>query len=197
MGFREENLNVVLAELLCERGLNALGEVILKKSGRRTEPDVLLLLNGVRIVIEGKKSGMWDQLVSKCVERVDNNVCDLCVMVEYPDIRAEKLTLTQSDIKQILLRSSFDIGFISYLDRVTLGKPPPQPEKYQNVNFDDLITYLMAAYNRVVREDIVEPVVRKMDEVLSEFASKTASLVDLERLKEALELREKEGEEVE
>jgi len=74
MSLREENLNVVLAELLAERGLNALGEVILKKRGRRTEPDVLLLLNGVRIVVEGKKPGMWDQLVSKRVERVDDNV---------------------------------------------------------------------------------------------------------------------------
>ena len=74
MSLREENLNVVLAELLAERGVNALGEVILKKRGRRTEPDVLLLLNGVRIVVEGKKPGMWDQLVSKRVERVDDNV---------------------------------------------------------------------------------------------------------------------------
>jgi len=197
MSLREENLNVVLAELLAERGLNALGEVILKKRGRKAEPDVLLLLNGVRIVIEGKKPGIWDQLVSKCVERVDNNVCDLCVMVEYADIRADRLTLTQSDIKQTLLKSRFNIGFISYLDRATLGKPPPQPEKYQNVDFDDLITYLMAAYNRVVREDIIEPVVRKMDEVLSEFANKTAPLVDIERLKEALELREKEDEDAE
>jgi len=197
MSFREENLNVVLAELLAERGLNALGEVILKKRGKRTEPDVLLLLNGVRIVIEGKKLGMWGQLVSKCVERVDDNVCDLCVMVEYADIRSEKLTLTQSDIKQMLLKSRFNIGFVSYLDRATLGKPSSQPEKYENVSFDDLITYLMAAYNRVVREDIIEPVVRRMDEVLSEFASKAAPLVDLERLKEALELREKEGEDVE
>jgi len=75
MSLREENLNVVLAELLAERGVNALGEVILKKRGRRTEPDVLLLLNGVRIVVEVKKPGMWDQLVSKRVERVDDNVC--------------------------------------------------------------------------------------------------------------------------
>jgi hypothetical protein len=118
-------------------------------------------------------------------------------MVEYADIRSEKLTLTQSDIKQMLLKSRFNIGFVSYLDRATLGKPSSQPEKYENVSFDDLITYLMAAYNRVVREDIIEPVVRRMDEVLSEFASKAAPLVDLERLKEALELREKEGEDVE
>jgi hypothetical protein len=79
MGLREENLNVVLAELLAERGLKALGEVVLRKKGGRPEPDVLIDLNGVRIVIEGKKPGMWDTLVEQCKERLDNNVCDLVV----------------------------------------------------------------------------------------------------------------------
>ncbi|MBS7612212.1 hypothetical protein KEJ27_08455 [Candidatus Bathyarchaeota archaeon] len=51
---REENFNVVLAELLTERGLKALGKVVLRRRGGRLEPDVLIELNGVRIVIEGK-----------------------------------------------------------------------------------------------------------------------------------------------
>ena len=55
---REENLNIMLAEILSERGLNALGEVILKKTtGSRKQPDVMIILNGVRIIIEGKKPG--------------------------------------------------------------------------------------------------------------------------------------------
>lgn len=90
MSLREENLNVILAELLTERGLKALGEVILRKRGGRPEPDVLIELNGVRIVIEGKKLGMWSILVEQCEERLDNNVCDLCVMVEYADIKLEE-----------------------------------------------------------------------------------------------------------
>jgi len=35
MSLREENLNVTLAELLSERGLKALGEVIMRKKGKR------------------------------------------------------------------------------------------------------------------------------------------------------------------
>jgi hypothetical protein len=85
----EENLNVMLAELLADKGLRALGEVILRKSRGRPEPDVLIDLNGVRIVIEGKKPGMWNELVRQCEERLDDNVCDLCVMVEY--VNFEKL----------------------------------------------------------------------------------------------------------
>jgi len=52
--FREEGLNVLLAELLAERDIRALGEVVLKKPTRRF-PDVLLVINGIRIVIEGKR----------------------------------------------------------------------------------------------------------------------------------------------
>jgi hypothetical protein len=66
LSFREENLNVTLAELLTERGLKALGELILRKRKGRQEPDVLIELNGVRIAIEGKKPGMWVALVEQC-----------------------------------------------------------------------------------------------------------------------------------
>lgn len=198
MSLREENLNVMLAELLAEKKLKALGEVILRKRGKRLEPDVLIVLNGVRIVIEGKKPGMWNELVQKCQKRLDNNVCDLCVMVEYADIKTEGLSLTQSDIKQALLRSRFNIGFLSYIDRVGLDKwmvARPEPEQYSDVGFDDLFTYLMGAYSRVVREDIIEPVIKRMDEVLKEFASNLSAIINIERLKEVLELRTKEGEE--
>lgn len=197
MSLREENLNVMLAELLSERGLKALGEVILRKRGGRPEPDVLIELNGVRIVIEGKKLGMWDALVVQCQERLDNNVCDLCVMVEYADIKVKKLLPDQSDIKDSLLKGRFNIGFLSYIDRAGLDRwmaVAPKPEQYKDVGFDDLLTYLMSAYSRVVREDIIAPVIKRMNEVLGEFAGKLSTTIDLERLKKVLELEETEGE---
>lgn len=195
MSIREENLNVTLAELLTEKGLKALGEVILRKKGGRPEPDVLIELNGVRIIIEGKKLGMWNTLVAQCQERLDNSVCDLCVMVEYVDVKTRKLVPDQSDIKDALLNGQFNIGFLSYIDRVGLDKwigVAPKPEGYKDVGFDELLTYLMSAYSRVVREDIIGPVIQKMNEVLGEFAVKLSTTVDLERLKEVMELEETE-----
>jgi hypothetical protein len=197
MSLREENLNVVLAELLAERGLKALGEVVLRKRGGRPEPDVLIDLNGVRIVIEGKKPGMWDALLEQCKERLDNNVCDLCVMVEYSDIKLRKLVPDQLDVRDALLRGRFNVGFISYVDRAGLDKwtgVAPKPEKYVNVGFDELLTYLMSAYSRVVREDIIGPVIKRMNEVLDEFAVKVSTAINVERLREVLELKG-EGEE--
>lgn len=197
MSVREENYNVILAELLAERGLKALGEVILRKKGRRPEPDVLIELNGVRILIEGKKTGMWDTLVKQCAERLDNNVCDLCVMVEYTDFKLKKLVPNQMDVKEALLNGKFNIGFLSYVDRAGLDKwmaTAPKPEQYNDVDFDDFLTYLMSAYGRVVREDIIEPVINRMNEVLEDFAIKISTTINLERLKEVLELHKTEEE---
>jgi len=198
MEVSEETLNVMLADLLAERGLRALGEVILRKRRGRLEPDVLIDLNGVRIVIEGKKPGMWNGLIRQCEERLDDNVCDLCVMVEYVDIDRlnERIHPDQSHIRKFLLDGVYNVGFMSYIDRVGLDKwlgIPVKHEKYENVGFDDLLAYLMGAYNRVVGEDVLGPVIGKMKEVLNEFAKEIATMVNTERLKEVLELREPEG----
>jgi hypothetical protein len=196
----EENLNVMLAELLADKGLRALGEVILRKSRGRPEPDVLIDLNGVRIVIEGKKPGMWNELVRQCEERLDDNVCDLCVMVEYVNFEKllnERLFPDQSYIKKFLLKGVYNVGFMSYIARVGLDRwlgLPVKYEKYENVGFDDLLAYLMTAYNKVVGEDVIGPVIAKMKKVLDEFAKNTAPMVNVERLKETLELREREDE---
>jgi hypothetical protein len=196
----EENLNVMLAELLADKGLRALGEVILRKSRGRPEPDVLIDLNGVRIVIEGKKPGMWNELVRQCEERLDDNVCDLCVMVEYVNFEKllnERLFPDQSYIKKFLLKGVYNAGFMSYIARVGLDRwlgLPVKYEKYENVGFDDLLAYLMTAYNKVVGEDVIGPVIAEMKKVLDEFAKNTAPMVNVERLKETLELREREDE---
>jgi hypothetical protein len=195
MDVREENLNVTLAELLAERGLKALGEVIFRKKGRRPEPDVLIELNGVRILIEGKKPGMWEALVNQCAERLDNNICDLCVLVEYANIKIKKLIPNQLDVKEALLRGRFNIGFLSLAERASLDKwikISPKPERYSDVNFEDLLTYLMSAYSRVASEDIIGPVITRMSEVLEDFAAKLSTTINLERLKEVLELHGKE-----
>jgi len=194
MSLREESFNVILAELLTERGLRALGEVILRKRRRRPEPDVLIELNGVRIVIEGKKPGMWESLVKQCEKRLDDNVCDLCVMVEYADVKLDTLMPSQLDVKNALLRGKFNVGFLSYVDRVGLDKwlgITRKLEKYAGVSFNDLLTYLMSAYSRVVKEDIIGPVIERMSEVLDEFAERVSTEVNVERLKEVLELKER------
>lgn len=185
----------MLAELLADKGLKALGEVILKKPGRRPEPDILVVINGVRIVIEGKKPGKWNELVVQCQDRLDNNICDICIMVEYTELPIEKVVPTQSDIKYAILRGKFNVGIISIIDRAGLVKWMPtraSPERYDGIGFEDLLTYLMSGYSHLVKEDIVSPVVAKINEVLQSFSSSIVQSTDVNRLKEVLELAEKE-----
>ena len=190
---REENLNIMLAEILSERGLNALGEVILKKtSGARKQPDVMIILNGVRIIIEGKKPGQWLKLVNQCKERIDNGICDICFLVEYASVDTNLLSPTQSQIKEAVTNGLFNIAFLTFLDRSNLDKYSdiiPNLEKYENVTMDDLITYLMVTYTEVVRTDAISPTVNKIKDALLSFSS-IASDLDINRLREVLELRE-------
>jgi hypothetical protein len=196
MSFREENYNIMLAELLADKGLRALGEVILRGKGRPT-PDVLIELNGIRIILEGKKAGAWEELVRNCEKRLDENLCDLCVMVEYAKVNLSgKLSPSQLDIKDAILKGRFNVGFMSYVERANLDRwigKPFRPEVYRDVGFDELVTYLMSAYGRVVSEDIIQPVIAKINQVLDSFSSGLASSVDPERLKEVLELSDDES----
>lgn len=191
---REEALNVLLAELLAEKGLNALGEVILKK-GR---PDVLLDVNGVRIIIEAKKVGKRLDLQKNCIERLDNGMCDICVMVEYVSLKLSSISPSMTEFKEALLKGTYNVGFMTYIHRIGLEKwlknfkPKVKSEFYMNIDFQDFVTYLMSAYEFTVEEDIVTPVVEKLKYVVDGFSRAILSHgVDVTRLKEVLELKEK------
>lgn len=192
---REEALNVLLAELLAERGLKALGEVILKK-GR---PDVLLDVNGVRIIIEAKKAGKRQELQKNCVGRLDKGMCDICVMVEYVSLNLSSLNPSMSDLKEALLKGTYNVGFMTYIHRIGLEKwienftPKIKREFYLSIDFQEFVTYLMSAYEYTVQEDIVTPVVEKLKDVVDNFSRAILSQgIDATRLKEVLELKEKE-----
>lgn len=195
---REEALNVLLAELLAERGLKALGEVVLKKG----YPDVLLDVNGVRIIVEAKKVGRREELRKNCESRLDKGMCDICVMVEYAALNVRSLSPTMSDLKEALLKGKYNVGFMTYLDRVGLEKwlkgfkPRIKSEFYLNIDFQEFVTYMMSVYEYTVEEDIITPVVEKLRHIVDGFSRAVLSYgVDINRLKEVLELREKGKEE--
>lgn len=189
---REESLNVTLAELFAERGLKALGEVVLKK-----RPDILLDVNGVRIILEGKKPGKRNELLRQCESRLDEGLCDICVMVEYAQVNIRTLEATQKDVKEALVKGRFNVASMTFADRVGLEKwiegLETKPKSFQeDVDFQDLVTYLMTVYEQAVREDVLGPVVKKLDACVHAFARKISSgNINIQRLREALDLREK------
>lgn len=196
---REENLNIMLAELLTESGLKAVGEVIIK----RKMPDVLIDINGVRVIIEGKKLGKREELYKNACDRIDNGLCDVVMMVEYVNLPLGKQTPIQIDqkmVKQTLKTGTFHVGFLTYVDRVGLDKWIPQmkkePEFYENTDFQNLVAYLMMTYDTLIKEDVLDKVIGKMEEKISSFSSRVITDgPNIDRLKEVLELGKREKDE--
>jgi hypothetical protein len=193
---REENLNVMLAELLTESGLKAVGEVII----RRKMPDVLIDINGVRVIIEGKYLGKREELHANACGRIDDGLCDVVMMVEYVNLLSGKQIQIQMDqkvIKQALKSGTFHVGFLTYIDRVGLDKWIPEirkkPEFFENIDFQNLVAYLMMTYDTLIKEDVLDKVIGKMEEKISSFSSRVImDAPNIDRLKEVLELG-KEG----
>src|SRR6266700_7325420 len=88
--FREEVLNVAMAELLEQRGMLSVPETIRKSIARKTRdlPDILVGdLFGVRIVIEGRfDNGLSSRqsLLRDSKERVENGISPVCLAILYP-----------------------------------------------------------------------------------------------------------------
>src|SRR5260370_34907504 len=88
--FREEVVNVALAELLEQRGMLSVPETIRKSVARNTRdlPDIIVAdLLGIRMVIEGRfNSGKVarDSLLKDARERVEQGISPVCLAVLYP-----------------------------------------------------------------------------------------------------------------
>ena len=195
---REESLNIMLAELLAESGLKAIGEVVVKVFEKRM-PDVLLDINGIRIIIEGKYPGKRSSLYNAANQRIDEGLCDVVMMVEYASLSyPSTFEITQLHIKEALKSAKFNVGFVTYLDRINAEKWSQEEKKsvnefYENVEFTDLVAHLMSAYEYIVSEPFLDKVIERFERQIFSFAEKVAtSGINIERLKRALELK-KEG----
>jgi hypothetical protein len=83
---REEVLNVLLAQCICETGLTADPENILNVEGNRRMPDVLIYLQGLRCSVDGKyedQPDYRDQLEGQVVKRLADGVAHIGVGVVY------------------------------------------------------------------------------------------------------------------
>lgn len=87
-GYREEVLNVVLAQLLDEQGIISAPEQSLKLAAQaRRVPDVLVLFRGLRTAIEGKVDDhptAADDVIKDAQGRVEQGIAHIGVAVLYP-----------------------------------------------------------------------------------------------------------------
>jgi hypothetical protein len=162
--FREEVLNVALAELLEQRGMLSVPETIRKSIARRTRdlPDILVGdLLGVRIVIEGRfDSGKpsRDSLLKDSKERVENGISPVCLAVLYPpELRAaESLPKLRKNIE----KATLGIRVIS----------ENSDGDWSEGTVDDIADTLRRSYELLVSEDVVVSSVAEIEDAI-DFAS--------------------------
>lgn len=82
MRFREEVLNVTVASLLTQRGIAAHPETI---QAQRQLPDVLVDLDGLLLVIEGRGDRSRRSLFRDAKDRIVDGVADVSLALLYPD----------------------------------------------------------------------------------------------------------------
>ena len=185
----EPTLNVILADLLRRRELQALGEVVVhrKAKGIGKKPDVLLTVNGIKVIVEGKfaASGIESVLEKQCIERIEDGLCEICIGIVYSKTPLTTLTATMKEVEAKLLKSKFQalVMFVAPTEFEQLSfdymkSPlPPGLKKmgWQEVDINQLASLLRSSYTSVVSEDILGKAVESFASALQNAAEKLVS----------------------
>lgn len=106
-GYRQEVLNVLLAQLLRERGIVSAPEDVLSSAEGRRMPDVLVDFAGLRTAIEGEvddQPNAQDKARAAAVRRVEQGIAQIGLAVVYPshlrrvEFSAVKQSLQQAEL---------------------------------------------------------------------------------------------------
>lgn len=188
--FREEVVNVALAELLEQRGMLSVPETVRKSVHKSSHdlPDIIVAdLLGIRMVIEGrfnKNKGSRDSLLKDARERVEQGVSPVCLAVLYPpELRtAESLPKLRKNLE----KATVGIRVIS----------ENNDGDWTEGNVDDIAEALRRSYELLVSEDVVVASVGEIAgaiEQASDLFARTETLND--RFREVLGIPEETNDE--
>lgn len=160
-GFREEVLNIVLAQVLTEQGVVAAPERLMKWKGARHMPDVVVVFQGLRTVLEGKiddHPGAADQVLKDVQGRVEQGIAHIGIAVLYPaklrDIDSLASLRKQMTVADLSLSVSTEAGTQDW----TLG------------TLDTLASLLRRTFDELVEEDVVAKAAAALDAGVEAFA---------------------------
>jgi hypothetical protein len=181
---RQEVLNVLLAQLLQQRGLVSAPEKILKATsadGRRHMPDVLVLYRGLRLAIEGeigRGPEAFDKSRASALNRVVQGIAHIGVAVVYPldsindEFDTMRSRLSKCELHTAIVTESSDTGFTT-------------------CNVDGLVEILSRVFDELVQENAVTRAVAALDAGIDRFEVAIQSSDGIAiRLAEALGIRE-------
>jgi hypothetical protein len=187
--FREEVVNVALAELLEQRGMLSVPETIRKSIARKTRdlPDIIVAdLLGIRMVIEGRFNAgrpSSESLLRDARERVELGVSPVCLAVLYPPAlrSAESLPMLRRNLEKARLG-------IRVISENSDGD-------WMEGTVDDVAEALRRSYELLVSEDVVVASVAEIAgaiETASDLFARTPALPV--RFRKSLGIPEEVGE---
>lgn len=160
-GYRQEVFNVILAQLLQERGVITAPEGVVKAtlSRARSMPDVIVHFYGLRTAIEGEvgdQPNAEGNAVRSARKRVLDGIAHIGIAVIYPEsLRKPGFAALKSEIAEARLQisviteageSGFTEGNVDYLEQA-----------------------LKSAYDQLVKEDAVAQAVALLNEGIEAF----------------------------
>ncbi len=155
-------MNVVLAQLLNERGIVSVPEQMmsLPLHGRRM-PDVLVVFQGLRTVIEGKVDDHPEagkQALGDASSRVEEGIAHIGIAVLYPEALRHVPSL--DSLRQHLSSTTLRINICSEAGQ----------HGWNECSVDDIGDLLRRTFEQLVEEDVVVRAVAALEAGVARFA---------------------------
>lgn len=160
--YRQEVFNVLLAQLLQERGIISAPEDVLKASpdSNRRMPDVLVDFFGLRTVIEGEvddQPNYGPKALGSAKRRVEQGIAHIAVAIIYP---ASLRKHAFKDLKKELSNCELRIAVVT----------ESGPTGFSQCNVEQLGEILRRTFGELVKEDVVVKAVSELEEGIEKFA---------------------------
>ncbi len=160
--YRQEVFNVLLAQLLEERGIVSAPEDVLRTTpdSPRKMPDVLVDFSGLRTAIEGEvddQQNYGPKAIGSARKRVEQGIAHIGVAIIYPaSLRNHPFTKLKREIEKCELRVAV----------VTEGGE----SKFVQGSVDQLGEILRRTFGELVQEDVVAQAVAALEAGIEKFA---------------------------
>ena len=199
--YREEVFNVIIAQLLHQRGIVATPEQILNHDLKqdREMPDVIVQYNGLRTIIEGriiKTKSAQDELIRFTRQRVQKGIGQLGIAIIYPE---SFRSVPFDSLSVEMAKHLYKFAIISEVEDVQLsidmvGFPAVEdtylPVQWTSGNLDGLGDLLRRTYEKLLKEDVVRRAADNIRIGIADFSGVIlASQGSIERCAKALGIR--------
>jgi hypothetical protein len=161
IGYRQEVFNVLLAQLLRERGVISAPEDVISSAEGRRMPDVLVDFAGLRTAVEGEvddQPNAGEKAIGSAHGRVEQGIAQIGLAIIYPsNLRRESFT----DLKEELAGSDLQVAVVTEAG----------PTGFATSNVDGLADILRRTLDQLVQENTVAQAVAALEAGIESFAT--------------------------